>query len=206
VTRGVVTPPAPQLVENICVMEEDGVQAVFTGPHSFVSSAVGSVLKDFQLQLEQGIMRREIVLGEDKEAAAKAELEDRKGKLRVLKEKFLQEEREWEEIRGQYTQGLPAPAGQVAEEAAVEDAVRAAREEVAEGNSAGSLSGALSAAHRNVAFQVDALMSMVRTVESMSGRAETITSHIQSDFHAERFKAFPHVDSPAALIKSLAHA
>ncbi|KAK9830462.1 hypothetical protein WJX72_011902 [[Myrmecia] bisecta] len=58
-------------------------------------------------------------------------------------------------------------------------------------------------AYRAVALQVEGLCAMVGGVEDLVSKAERHCSLMQAEYHQEKFRTFPHIDSPARLIREM---
>ncbi|WIA36792.1 hypothetical protein OEZ86_008047 [Tetradesmus obliquus] len=56
---------------------------------------------------------------------------------------------------------------------------------------------------RGVQLKVEMLLALVSKMEHLVASAETAARTLQAGYHAEKFKVFPHINSPAALIKSI---
>eukprot|EP00891_Asterochloris_glomerata_P002231 jgi/Astpho2/2231/fgenesh1_pg.00040_%23_64_t len=67
----------------------------------------------------------------------------------------------------------------------------------------GLLQQARADAHRRVTMQVEGLCALVSGCEELVAKAQQHGTIIQAAYHHERFRTFPHVDSPARLIKEL---
>lgn len=51
--------------------------------------------------------------------------------------------------------------------------------------------------------QVESLSSMMEKVEALVVKAEQASTLLQSEYHQDKFRVFPHVNSPAWLIRHL---
>ncbi|KAL4439014.1 hypothetical protein ABPG77_006951 [Micractinium sp. CCAP 211/92] len=60
--------------------------------------------------------------------------------------------------------------------------------------------------HRHLAMQVEGVCKLVGDVEELVERASRAAAAVQAEYHAEKFRAFPHVNSPARLIRELVRA
>ncbi|KAI3432571.1 hypothetical protein D9Q98_004120 [Chlorella vulgaris] len=57
--------------------------------------------------------------------------------------------------------------------------------------------------HCHLSMQVEGVCKLVGDVEEMVGRANRSAQAVQAEYHAEKFRPFPHVNSPARLIREL---
>jgi len=86
-----------------------------------------------------------------------------------------------------------------------------AEEEAAEGGQASTVAaediGLLRDANYNVShrltLQVDSVCQLVGNIEDLLDRTNEATREVQKQYHSQRFKAFPHFNSPARLIKAI---
>ncbi|KAJ9523643.1 hypothetical protein QJQ45_019917 [Haematococcus lacustris] len=67
----------------------------------------------------------------------------------------------------------------------------------------GSVRAAVAA---SMTSQVECLLGLVNKVELMVARAEQVSASMQAEYHADKFATFPHVNSPAWLIKHISQA
>ena len=70
-----------------------------------------------------------------------------------------------------------------------------------------SLRGQLATAYNETLDKIDVkvnnLCGLVKSVESLCGQTEEYAKDLQTKYHKQAFNPLPHVNSPAALIKSL---
>ncbi|GAB4818836.1 hypothetical protein N2152v2_005882 [Parachlorella kessleri] len=57
--------------------------------------------------------------------------------------------------------------------------------------------------HRHLTIQAEGLCKLVGDVEELVDRANRTAHTLQAEYHQEKFQAFPHVDSPARLIREI---
>lgn len=113
-----------------------------------------------------------------------------------------QEEAEWGALLSKVEALDVNPGGAAAEGAAEEDE--------GDGGAAAPPSAEVAAlrrlqrdVHRRLALQVDGVCLLVGDVEELVERANREAGEMQARYHAQRFQTFPHVNSPAHLIKAL---
>ncbi|KAF6263517.1 hypothetical protein COO60DRAFT_413541 [Scenedesmus sp. NREL 46B-D3] len=102
--------------------------------------------------------------------------------------------------------GIAAPQRRTADQldagaAAAEGAAAAAADGTA--GSDGSACARQEAKVRGVQLKLEMLLALVCKMEHLVSSAETAARTLQAGYHAEKFKVFPHINSPAALIKSI---
>ncbi len=127
----------------------------------------------------------------------RVDLAARKAGLRARLRRFAEEEAEWAALLAK-AEAVEAEAAGAAEEAAAAPRPPSAEAE--------ALRAAGAAAHRRLATQVDAVAMLVGDCEALAERAGAATAAAAADHQRRRFGAFPHVDSPARLIRALVHA
>ncbi|KAK9805960.1 hypothetical protein WJX73_008818 [Symbiochloris irregularis] len=67
----------------------------------------------------------------------------------------------------------------------------------------GALARAQERAERKVCLQVKGLAALVTGVEDLVAQAEQTCSLLQAEYHRDKFRNFPHVESPARLIREI---
>ena len=77
------------------------------------------------------------------------------------------------------------------------------RRNVMEKSAEGKLASAYSETLSKLDMKVNNLCGLVTSVESLCGQTEKYTKELQTKYHKQTFNPLPHVNSPAALIKSL---
>jgi len=128
-----------------------------------------------------------------------AELHAKKSMLRTILARMDAEERDWLALQGQL-EDRQAPC----EEALWQEMEGAFTQDEGTQWAAESLLAARAGAHRKLALQVEAYAGLVGGVEALLSTAEQACSAMQAEYHRDKFRAFPHVDSPATLIKGIA--
>lgn len=58
---------------------------------------------------------------------------------------------------------------------------------------------------KQLTMQVEGVSLVVGNIEDLIEQANEKAAIAQKKYHSERFKAFPHVNSPARLIKAIVH-
>ncbi|KAL4452643.1 hypothetical protein ABPG75_008305 [Micractinium tetrahymenae] len=96
----------------------------------------------------------------------------------------------------------PGMYGQLADQAAQ----RSSSEEQEAEAALAALEAVHVGVHRHLAMQVEGVCKLVGDVEELVERASRAAAAVQAEYHAEKFRAFPHINSPARLIRELVRA
>eukprot|EP00878_Enallax_costatus_P030973 GHUV01033795.1.p1 GENE.GHUV01033795.1~~GHUV01033795.1.p1 ORF type:complete len:346 (+),score=186.64 GHUV01033795.1:359-1396(+) len=157
------------------------------------------------------------------------QVEQLKAALQDKHNKLLQEEAAWVQLRQQYSAvdkpaATPAPAAQGSDRqgdptpapAATGAGTSAQAAAAADGTAApgctpaaavespmGRVSAQGESTLRSVSLKVEMLTALVSKMEHLVSSAEAAARSLQVGYHNEKFKVFPHINSPAALIKSI---
>mmetsp|Transcript_35010 Transcript_35010/g.99239 ORF Transcript_35010/g.99239 Transcript_35010/m.99239 type:complete len:314 (-) Transcript_35010:97-1038(-) len=126
----------------------------------------------------------------------------KKSLLRTYLAKYLEEEREWLELEQQISSGLLQDScGKAGALDGMDGAFTVDKQTKAVQEKLASVS---QAAHQTLALQVEAYSGLVGGVEVLLQKAEQTCAVMQAEYHQRKFQGYPHVNSPAALIKGLA--
>lgn len=112
----------------------------------------------------------------------------------------LQEEKEWNDLLSKVDSlDLEAPVYLEKGGENPSTSVNMAAEEIQE------LQALKDSIQKQVTMQVEGVSLVVGNIEDLIEQANEKATLAQKRYHSERFKAFPHVNSPARLIKAIVH-
>eukprot|EP00884_Botryococcus_braunii_P022208 jgi/Botrbrau1/8671/Bobra.0087s0024.1 len=142
---------------------------------------------------------------DSREHATDIEKENRRIRLAYLQTRVQtleREKEEWQRLAEEHHQMAEELGLTPADAASPQDrmAPDAAEEALALSQ---DLSSARQDAHRQICLQVEGLSALVEGVEELVGRAERQCGLLQAHWHRDKFRKFPHVDSPARLIRDI---
>ena len=186
-----------RLCNDIAGAERRNVSRTFVGGTEEVASLVDFALEDFQERIKHLISRDEIRFVSKESQALNA----RKQTLTKLVQSLKREMAEWQGIQEKH-ESTPAPAAVA--DGAYEEAEAEGRKKAAAHAAGAALSEAYLGALSDLDVQVNSVCGAVASVESLCAKADKAASTLQVKYHERTFNPFPHVDSPAALVRSLA--
>ena len=204
------------LIEEICELEmkrERDRLVEELGPEAGAEAAksLEDALSEFQLKVEEMIVRGEIKFGNGNDAGT--DLKDAKNEAMAAVMTQLEDEKaQWDALE---QQALAGPSAE--DEASIEQMKKDAEEvnkaveallaaelaaENGEGN-AEELAKAVEEAERKLAMQREGLSALVEGVEALCTRAERAAEVFSKAIAENYFKGLPHVNSPQNLVKNL---
>ncbi|CAG9460660.1 unnamed protein product [Pedinophyceae sp. YPF-701] len=177
--------------------------------YATVKQAYNTVLDAWLAKVEQLAADEQILMPGDIEAGSDVALgdaESRRAMLVGLRDRLLNEEREWQSLKAAAAAqgavgGAPRPTS-LAAGPELKAAVDAALERARARSVAGKLDEALGDALRKLSLQVDALAALVDGAEGLATQAERACALMQSELRGAAFAHLAHVDSPLALIRA----
>ena len=205
------------LIEEICELEmkrERDRLVEELGPEAGAEAAksLEDALSEFQLKVEEMIVRGEIKFANDSDAGADlkdakheamatvlSQLEDEKAQWDALEQDALagasaDDEASMEQMRKDVEEVNKAVEALIAAELAAENG---------EGGTAEELAKAVEEAERKLAMQQEGLSALVEGVEALCTRAERAADVFSKAIAENDFKGLPHVNSPQNLVKNL---
>ena len=181
-----------KLCREIASTECRNVSRTFVGKTEEVSHLVYGALQSFEKRVGALVQAGEVKFL-SKESR---ELSTRKQTMKRLVESLEQELKSWNEIEEGGEGEAVAERSYEAEEEMGRNAVKSE-----------SLRGQLATAYNETLDKIDVkvnnLCGLVKSVESLCGQTEEYAKDLQTKYHKQAFNPLPHVNSPAALIKSL---
>ena len=204
------------LIEEICELEmkrERDRLVEELGPEAGAEAAksLEDALSEFQLKVEEMIVRGEIKFGNGNDAGT--DLKDAKNEAMAAVITQLEDEKaQWDALE---QQALTGPSAE--DEASIEQMKKDAEEvnkaveallaaelaaENGEGN-AEELAKAVEEAERKLAMQREGLSALVEGVEALCTRAERAAEVFSKAIAENDFKGLPHVNSPQNMVKNL---
>ena len=205
------------LIEEICELEmkrerERLVEELGPEAGAEAAKSLEDALSEFQLKVEEMIVRGEIKFANDGDAGADlkdakheamatvlSQLEDEKAQWDALEQEALagasaDDEASMEQMRKDVEEVNKAVEALIAAELAAENG---------EGGTAEELAKAVEEAERKLAMQQEGLSALVEGVEALCTRAERAAEVFSKAIAENDFKGLPHVNSPQNLVKNL---
>ena len=205
------------LIEEICELEmkrerERLVEELGPEAGAEAAKSLEDALSEFQLKVEEMIVRGEIKFANDSDAGADlkdakheamaavlSQLEDEKAQWDALEQEALagasaDDEASMEQMRKDVEEVNKAVEALIAAELAAENG---------EGGTAEELAKAVEEAERKLAMQQEGLSALVEGVEALCTRAERAAEVFSKAIAENDFKGLPHVNSPQNLVKNL---
>jgi hypothetical protein len=184
-----------KLCHEIAATECRNVSRTFVGKAEEVSHLVYNALQGFENSVRTLVQDGNIKFL-SKESR---DLNAKKQTMQRLVESLESELKSWSEVKEAEQKQDQSQNHQELFQEKEEEGRRDVKEHSAEGKLASAYNDTLS----KIDIKVNNLCGLVTSVESLCGQTEKYTKELQTKYHKQIFNPLPHVNSPAALIKSL---
>eukprot|EP00890_Picochlorum_soloecismus_P003675 jgi/Picsp_1/4308/NSC_01816-R1_hypothetical protein CHLREDRAFT_144129 [Chlamydomonas reinhardtii] len=190
------------ICSSVCAAEMDMVKK---SSNAAVSDALETIFESFLNKLSTALDEGSIAVapseGKDfAQADLKIDIESRKLGLKRRLEILEKEEKEWSDLLSKVDSlDLEAPMYPKSGAENPSTSMDMAAEEIQE------LQALKDSIQKQLTMQVEGVSLVVGNIEDLIEQANEKAALAQKQYHSERFKTFPHVNSPARLIKAIVH-